>query len=251
MITPENALGVIPDQLRIPLIEEYRTIVINYFEHRWLSSELRAGRFCEIVYSILDGYASGVFPTHPSKPNNFVDACRRLENNPSVPRSFQILIPRLLPALYEIRNNRNVGHVGGDVVPDLMDCTAVVTIASWILAEMIRVLHNSTTEEAQNLVNSMVEQRIPIVWKSGNTRRILYPSIKLKDQMLILIASNADNTNIDELHNWLEYNNKSYLYKVLHNLHKARLIECNFETKSITILPPGTDYVATIVSKYI
>lgn len=66
-----------------------------------------------------------------------------------MPRSFQILIPRLLPALYEIRNNRNVGHVGGDVDPNFMDSTAVLGTANWIMAELVRVFHSVSTPEAQ------------------------------------------------------------------------------------------------------
>jgi hypothetical protein len=163
MITPEEALAIIPEGLRNPLLTEFNSIVNNFMEHRWGPSELSGGRFCEIVYTILEDYASGSYPSTPNKPRNFVDTCRRLETNPSVPRSFQILIPRLLPALYEIRNNRNVGHVGSDVDPDYMDCSAVVSIASWILAEIIRVLHGTSTEEAQTLVDTLVERRLPIV----------------------------------------------------------------------------------------
>jgi len=130
MVTPQQALAIIPDGLRKPLIDEYQSIVGNFMERRWGASELSGGRFCEIVYSILDGHAKDTYPSKPSKPGNFVSACRRLESNTNMPRSFQILIPRLLPALYEIRNNRNVGHVGGDVNPNFMDSTAVVSMAS-------------------------------------------------------------------------------------------------------------------------
>lgn len=135
MVTPEQALRSLPDGLRKPLLEEFTNMVNNYMENRWSPSELSGGRFCEIVYTILAGHASGSYSARPSKPQNFVAACRQLENNTGVPRSFQILIPRILPALYEIRNNRGVGHVGGDVDPNFMDATAVVSMASWVVAE--------------------------------------------------------------------------------------------------------------------
>ena len=131
--------------------------------------------------------------------SNFLDACRRLENNSSVPRSFQILIPRLLPALYEIRNNRNVGHVGGDVNPDLMDSSAVVSMASWILAEMVRMFHGISTEEAQQLVDNLAERRLPLVWKSGDIRRVLKPDLPLKDQILLLLGSCTGKVLVERL----------------------------------------------------
>ena len=96
MITAAQALSSIPVGLRDPLIAEYQGIVQNFLEQRWLPSELRGGRFSEIVYTILDGQAKTKYSTAPNKPPNFVEACRKLEKNnqPHVPRSFQILIPR-------------------------------------------------------------------------------------------------------------------------------------------------------------
>ena len=126
-------LSAIPNGLRRPLLKEYNNIVQNYLEQRWTPTELSGGKFCEIVYTIIKGFGLGTYDRKPSKPRNFVDACKRLENVTGIPRSFQILIPRMLPSLYEIRNNRNVGHVGGDVDPNQMDSQAVVQITGWIM----------------------------------------------------------------------------------------------------------------------
>lgn len=197
MVTPDQALNVLPKGLRKPLLQEFANIINNYMESRWTPSELSGGRFCEIVYTILQGYVTRSYSSIPSKPRNFVDACRRLEGHTGVPRSFQILIPRLLPALYEIRNNRGVGHVGGDVDPNLMDSTAVVAIVSWIIAELIRVFHGVSTAEAQQLVNNLTERRVPLVWKSGEIRRVLNPRLSLKDQILLLIASCSSKVSVD------------------------------------------------------
>src|SRR5690348_16230428 len=144
MILASTALSAIPAGLRDPLLEEYRKIIQNFLEQRWLPSELHGGRFSEIVYTILDGQAKKAYAASPAKPANFPDACRKLENNkfPHVPHTCQILIPRMLPALYDVRNNRNVGHVGGDVDPNYMDSMAVLSMANWILAELVRVFHS-------------------------------------------------------------------------------------------------------------
>src|SRR5215831_12151768 len=134
-MSAQDALAAIPVGLRQPLLTEYQSIVQNFSEHRWSPSELSGGKFCEIVFTILDGHAKSAYPTKPAKPKNFVQACRQLESHAHVPRSFQILIPRLLPALYEVRNNRGVGHVGGDVDPNHMDATFVLASCSWVMAE--------------------------------------------------------------------------------------------------------------------
>src|SRR5258708_24730334 len=179
MVTVSGALSAIPTGLRDPLITEYQNIVQNFLEQKWRPAELTGGLFSEIVYTILVGHARGTYAAKPSKPANFVNACRGLENNISVPRSFQILIPRMLPALYEVRNNRNVGHTGGDVDPNHMDSILVLSMCNWIMGELIRVYHNLSISEAQAVVDALAEIRTPIIWTSGNIKRGLNPNLKL------------------------------------------------------------------------
>lgn len=195
-----SLLDAIPNGLRDPLISEYNSIVQNYLEHKWTPSELSGGKFCEIVYTILDGHAKASYLSAPTKPSNFVDACKRLENNSHEPRSFQILIPRLLPALYEIRNNRNVGHVGGDVDPNQMDSTAVVQIAGWIMGELIRVFHNVSVSDAQKAVVHLTERKIPLVWQTlDGVKRVLNPKLSIPDQLLILIGTTTGKADTNEI----------------------------------------------------
>ena len=66
---------------------------------------------------------------------------------------------------YEIRNNRGVGHVGGDVDPNHMDAEAVQTMAGWAMAELVRIFHGVKTEEAQETVDALVERKSPIIWE--------------------------------------------------------------------------------------
>jgi hypothetical protein len=88
-----NILDKIPDSLKNPLLSECKNLWENYYQHKWLPTEIHAGRYCEIVYSIIEGYASNSYPTSPQKPPDFVSACRSLENQSNLPRSFRILIP--------------------------------------------------------------------------------------------------------------------------------------------------------------
>lgn len=90
-----------------------------------------------------------------------VSACRNLEKEQG-PRSARIQIPRMVIALYEIRNNRGVGHAGGDVDPNHMDATAVVYMSKWVVAELVRLLHGLTTDEATELVDALVEREVAL-----------------------------------------------------------------------------------------
>lgn len=248
MISASAALSAIPNGLRDPLLSEYRSIVQNFMERKWSPSELSGGKFCEVVYWILRGYGDKSYAASPSKPANFVDACRLLENNTSVPRSFQILVPRLLPALYEIRNNRGVGHVGGDVDPNHMDATAVISMANWVMAELVRVFHNLPVAEAQSVVDALAERRIPLVWEGGDMKRVLDPKIKMREQVLILVASASGEVQVEDVVLWVESKKRQYFNELLAQLHSERLVEVSGNGKTIQILPPGSAYVAAFIA---
>jgi hypothetical protein len=251
MITAAQALSSIPAGLRTPLITEYQTIVQNFLEQRWLPSELSGGRFSEIVYTILDGNAKKKFAAAPFKPPNFVEACRKLESNaqPHIPRSFQILIPRMLPALYEVRNNRSVGHVGGDVDPNHMDSVAVLSMCNWVMAELVRVFHGLTIAEAQKVVDALAEVRIPVIWSDGNVKRVLRPDLNLHEQILLLTAVSVPDVSSKELIEWIEEDDKAYFMKTLRGLHKKRRLEFDEKTDRVKILPPGAKFVQDLVRK--
>jgi hypothetical protein len=249
MVKASAALSALPAGLRVELISEYQGIVQNFLEHRWLPSELSGGRLSEVVYTILEGFATGSYPSNSAKPANFVNACRALENHAHVPRSFQILIPRLLPGLYEIRNNRSVGHVGGDVDPNHMDAVAVLSICNWIMGELVRVYHGLSVHEAQEVVDALAEMRIPAVWSDGSVKRVLQPTLVLPDQALLLIATSLPSVTFSELLIWTEATNRQYFLKILRGLHKKRFIEFEESSGLIRILPPGTQYVQQLVLK--
>jgi len=251
MIAASAALSAIPSGLRDPLLKEYRTVVQNFLEQRWLPSELSGGRFSEIVYTILDGQAKRSYAAAPAKPPNFVQACRALENNAlaHVPRSFQILIPRMLPALYDVRNNRNVGHVGGDVNPNHMDAVAVLSMSNWIMGELVRVYHKLTTAQAQQLVDALVEVRLPAVWTGDDgVKRVLETSLKLHEEILLLTAVSVPDVTAEKLIEWIEGDEK-YVMRTIRNLHKKRLIEFTDKAGKVRILPPGTKAVEELIRK--
>lgn len=251
MIPKSKILRNIPPGLRNPLLKEYNNIVQNYMERRWSPSELSGGLFCEIVYTIMEGYESGTYASKSNKPKDFVGACRSLESNTTSPRSFQILIPRILPALYEIRNNRGVGHTGGDVDPNHMDATAVLSMSSWVMAELVRVFHNVGIDEAQKVVDNLVERRIPLVWSQGSIKRVLKPSLSLKDNMLLLISSTHGEVDVDKLFKWTDYKNRKYFNRTLRQLHKSRNLEFDEDKGIVQILPPGAQYIENKIKSLI
>ena len=244
----------IPASLRDPLIESYREIASNFAEHRWGPSELDGGKLCECVYWIIDGTLKGTYPAKPSKPRNMRSACYDIESGPKSAHpaddSLRILLPRMLPPLYDIRNNRGVGHVGGDVNPNKMDATAVYSMASWIMAELVRIFHNVTTEQAQDAVDALAERKLPLIWDTGSIKRVLNADLSNRDQTLVLLYQSIRWVSDVELSESVEYSSASmYRKNILAKLHKERLIEFEKKAKRAKISPKGTAYVETEILK--
>lgn len=234
----------IPASLRDPLLQEYAKLVAHYRESRWEPAELNGGKLCEIVYSILKGRADGTYPEGPSKPKNMVQACNALEQATDCPRSIRIQIPRIIIALYEIRNNRNVGHVGSDVDPNHMDATVVISMCQWIMAELVRVFHSVSTEVATVAVNSIVEKHLPLLWHVNGKTRILAAGLSAKDQMLLLLYGSTVSLPVSHIVKSIEYSNATqFKTKVATPAHKARLIDFDMSSWLLTISPLGVRYV--------
>jgi hypothetical protein len=239
-------LGAIPNNLRSELLGAYTEIVRNYRERRWEPAELNAGKFCEIAYTILRGHVDGSFPPKAAKPANMVDACRAFEQADSTrfSRSIRIQIPRMLAAIYEVRNNRGVGHVGGDVSANHMDATCVIHMSQWILAELVRIFHTSTTEIATQVVDTLVERIDPTIWQVDGKYRVLDTSLSMKAKTALLLYHHAGPLQESDLCAWVEHSNPSvYRRDVLRQMHRDKMLEYNQSAKHVTLSPKGIAYV--------
>lgn len=249
-LLPEDALPDLPKRLRKELLDAFDKIVKNYSERRWEPSELNGGKLCEVAYSIVKGIADGSYPARASKPQNVVDACRQLERTPGGLRSVCIQIPRMIVALYEVRNHRGVGHVGGDVDPNHMDALCVLQMSKWMVAELVRILHELPVDEAVKTVDALVERETPLIWEVGDKLRVLDPSLSSKDKALILLHATRGTMGERDLIDFIEHSNPSVFRRdVLRPAHKAKLIEYDQSTKTVTISPLGIEYTELLLAK--
>ena len=252
-LSPEDAFSVLPVTLGDDLLSAFNEIVKNYREHRWEPSELNGGKLCEAVYTICKGWLEGgVYPARAEKPGRFPETCWDMSNTyQQVPnsRSARILIPRMMLGLYDIRNNRGVGHAGAEVDPTHMDATAVLYLAKWLVAELVRLLHTLTTVEATAIVDSLIEREVAWVWTHGDKKRVLRTDMTWKEQTLVLLLTEAGEVSEADLFRWLEHPRLPNLrQKVLVPLHEDRQIDYDRTTRMIRLLPPGVMAAEAIVS---
>lgn len=244
LLVPAEAFASLPGQLRADLLGAFEDIVKNYSEGRWEPAELNGGKLCEAAFTVCHGIATDAMPKAASKPRNMVSACLGLEQHTSALRSVRIQIPRMLVALYEIRNNRNVGHVGGEVNPNHMDALCVLQMSKWVVAELIRVLHDLPIDDAAAIVEALVEREVPLVWKINGKRRVLDPTLSMKAKTLLILHGCVGATKESDLCSWVEHDRASwYRRDVLKPAHKAKLIEYDAERREAYLSPKGVAYV--------
>jgi hypothetical protein len=253
LIPLAQLLSGIPSGLRDPLIEEFRGLSAALLEEKWKAAGIDAGRFCEVAYTILEGALSGTFPQQPKKPTNFPEACKALESKSAVAvgdRSIRIMLPRALPPIYEIRNNRNIGHVGGDVVSNKMDATYVVSSCTFVLAELIRVFHNCSVSDAQASVDALVERKTPLIWDFGKGKRVLDRTMQVSDKVLVLLYPEPDWIDVASLFDWTKYSNASmFRSSVLSKLDNSLLIEFDRKADCCKLTPLGVKEVESRLLK--
>ena len=245
------AFAALPWTLAKDLLDAYGEIVTNFAEGRWEPSELNGGKLCEAVFTIIDGYMSGTYSARAHGPRNMPDACKKLETTyPAADRSPRIQIPRMITALFEVRNNRGVGHAGGDVNPNQMDATVVLYMSKWLMAELVRILHGLTTDEAAEIVEALVERNVALVYRWGDKRRVIKRGLTWKAKVLLLLAGVTDAEESD-LVKWLEHKRVADLRKdVLRPMHDELLLDYDETTRKVRLLPPGVAEAESLIQQY-
>lgn len=152
--------------------------------------------------------------------------------------------------LYDIRNNRGVGHAGAEVDPNHMDATVVLSTAKWLMAELVRLLHTLHIDEATAIVDALIEREVAWVWIRGDKKRVLRTGMTWKQQTLMLLLTEAAEVAEADLFRWLEHPGlPSFRKDVLKVLHKARLIDYDVDKRTVTLLPPGVTAAEELVQQ--
>lgn len=206
---------------------------------------MKAGKFCEIAYSICEGHATGTFASAPSKPKSMFHDCQKLEqHNKTKGRSTCIQVPRVLIGLYELRNNRAIGHVSSEIDPNHMDAEFFLRGMKCVMAEFIRYFSNKPVDESRALVEAVTARTMPIVWHSGDTRRVLDPGKSADEKVLILTYAEPGPVAVADLLRWSKYSNGSRMRKdVLKKLHKKAWVHFDAKADTVQVLPPGQKHV--------
>jgi hypothetical protein len=200
-------LSLILAELLDKLFESYQLLNEHYYrgEHRPCCHE--CGRFAETSLRMLQGVTTGNYLPLGNPLPKFCNEVKSLENADAkkYPQPIRIQIPRTLQVIYDVRNKRDVGHVGGDVDANFTDATLSLMCCNWVLTEFIRIYYTSDITTAQNIVNSIVKIKIPLIQDFNGFLKILKPNLKLPNKILAFLCyCGTDGATLLELNEWLK-----------------------------------------------
>lgn len=243
--TLQDALRSVPEALRDPLIAEFEQALDEYRAGDWEKVGLKAGKFCEVAYCVCEGHATGAFAVVPSKPKNFPQACGQLEqHNGTRGRSLCIQVPKVLAALYELRNYRAIGHLSVEVSPNHMDGELFLRGMKWVMGEFVRNFSQLSLEDSHAVVEAVTARTFRTVWSDGEVRRVLEPGRTAAQKALILLYASGKPVAVATLQVWVEYKNGTdFKRKVLKELHKRALVHFDERAGTVTLLPTGQTHV--------
>lgn len=193
-------------QLLDKLFESHQLLTEHYYLGRHRPCAMEAGRFAETSLRMLQQVLTGRYIPLGTHIVNFTDEVRKLEqlDKCKFKESLRIQIPRAIQVIFDIRNKRDIDHVGGDVDANFSDATLSLNTCNWVLTEFLRIYYTSDIQTAQQLVVSLVKVRIPLIQDFNGFLKILNPQLKLPEKILALLYyRSSDGATIDKLNEWL------------------------------------------------
>ena len=205
---------------------------------------VEGGRFCEAAFRILEQITTSRFlPLGRSLDTQTI--IRRLENLPvgSYKDSIRLHIPRALRVVYDIRNNRDAAHLADGIDPNVQDSTLVVSTIDWVLAEFIRLYHHVPPNEAQRIVEDLVNRKAPVIEVFGDYPKVLRTDLGATQFCLVLLYHcGAKGATPIEISSWVKPAMRRNLRRTLTALEDS-LAYSHFDGSRIYITRTGIQYV--------
>ncbi len=217
------------DDIELELIDKLEDIYKKIKQNFWLGKDEecieKVGKFVEITVRVIEYITTKTF-TPFSEELKVSDKLKQFENLPKnkFPDSIRIMIPRVLYSLYTFRSKRGGAHIK-EINPNHIDATYVVSACDWVMAELIRLYHTRDDEEIQEIINSLVDKKVPTIEKFEEDIKILDPTLSVSNKILIILYERYPSYVSEEnLKKWIKTKSSSHISTVLSQLDKKGLI---------------------------
>jgi hypothetical protein len=232
-------LARLPTDLANAVESEYRNLLDHHLKHEWDDAQVDAGRFCEAVLRVIEWHMTGWYTpidgkSHPSRKVVVSKAAQDV----SLPPTLRLQIPQAVELIMDFRNGRNAAHLGS-IDPNRLDATCVVQLATWVVAEVVRLETQRSPGEVQTVIDELAKPHVPLVQIVGEQPIVLDPNMNAGDRTLVVLYQRGAPVSVEELRRWVEYGNSTrWRENVLVKLRTQRFIHIDAEDL-VHLLAPG------------
>jgi len=186
----------LPPELSTKLTEEYLEIKKRFSMNDWGPGQLKGGRFAEAAiraYQHFLGDAVTPFGTDiiASEKTRIMN---RVQSSASIDEHVRQKTVPLVRLLLDFRNNRDVAHLGG-FDANSMDTLFVMTSATWILCEFVRVYGGYTMSKAQEIVDGLAVKEYPVIIERNGEFFVARHDLKAREEVLVWLMKHASATS--------------------------------------------------------
>jgi hypothetical protein len=232
-------LAALPTDLADAVETEYRNLLDHYLKEEWDDAQVDAGRFCEAVLRVIEWHTSSSFTAidGKSRPDR-KSVVNKAAQDRSLPPTLRLQIPQAVELIMDFRNGRNSAHLGA-IDPNRLDAGTVVQLATWVVAELVRLETQRTPAEVQTVIDELAKPHVPLVQTVGEQPIVLDPGMGAAEKALVLLYQSGVPIPVDQLRVWAEYGNTTrWRDEVLTRLRAKKWVHVDPEGR-VHLLAPG------------
>lgn len=232
----------LPADLAARLVEQYDRLKNRAWGGDHEGVQETSGKVAEHVLRATQHLAGQTHTPIRTEIRNMQRETQALEGLPAAQAkdSIRIVLPRMIAALYTLRNKRSGGHTASEVDPGQADALTAERMADWLMAEVLRLGNDMPPDQAEAAIAALVERRIPAVYASGTYRRVLKTDLEPEQEIIVLLYGEAAGATMTELMSWSSLPRTS-LGRYVDSLETQRLVrsEKTGAVKRVFLLPTG------------
>ena len=167
---------------------------------------------------------------------------KRVENDASLPDGLRFHVARSGEILMDIRNKRDVGHLGTDIDVKGMDAQLVMRLAAWTMAEIIREEGTLSALEAQTMIDRLSVRRLSLVEEVGGDLIVVATHLNATQRALVaLYRAFPEPLNIKTLREATGYQNATHFRALL--VRQAKLAIMHLKGDDAYLTSKGVAWV--------
>lgn len=211
----DQALSDIPDRVRHALLEEFGELESRFAKRDWGPAELNGGRFAEAILRYLEWKHSGSFTPFGQQLNRSA-IVGRVRSATGLPDGIRFHVTSCAELLMDVRNKRDVAHLGDAVDVKGMDAHLVMRLAAWALSEIVREESGLPSSEVQYAVDRLSERRLALVEEIDGHEIVVATDLPAVQRALVALYHRyPSRITLTDLKSAVQYQNASRLRSLM------------------------------------